>query len=90
MNGWVSRNPSMFAETYARLDNIFVVDTHRGGGVGMQLVAAFEQRCAAIGIDEVRLGVVSGNALGERFWDAAGFVPVSVSMKKRLGHSPLR
>lgn len=90
VNGWVSRNPAIFEETYARLDNMFVVDAHRGTGVGMQLLAAFEQRCIDAGIEEVRLGVVTGNELGERFWDGAGFVPASASMKKQLGHSPLR
>jgi len=90
VNGWVSREPSIFEETYARLDNMFVVDTHRGAGVGAQLLAAFEARCIETGIDEVRLGVVTGNEPGERFWERAGFAPASVSMKKQLGHSPLR
>lgn len=90
VNGWISHNPSIFSETYARLDNIYVIGEYRGTRVGVQLLAAFEARCIEAGIDEVRLGVVTENDLGERFWDGAGFTPASVSMKKRLGHSPLR
>ena len=90
VNGWVSRTPSIFDETYARLDNIFVVEAYRGTGVGAQLLAAFEARCIKVGVDEVRRGVVAVNDLGQRFWDGASFAPASVSMKKRIGHSPVR
>src|SRR5687768_15030507 len=38
-NGWVSRSPGIFAEEYARLDNMYVAPEVRSRGVGRQLLA---------------------------------------------------
>jgi GNAT superfamily N-acetyltransferase len=83
-NGWVSRNPSIFEEEYARLDGMYVAPDARSRGIGRALLAAFEAWARERGVNEVRLGVVASNHLGRRFWDAAGFEPASIAMKKLL------
>jgi GNAT superfamily N-acetyltransferase len=83
-NGWISRRPGIFEEEYARLDNMYIAPETRGRGVGQQLLAAFEAWALDRGAREIRLGVVASNDLGRRFWDAAGFTPASIAMKKQL------
>jgi GNAT superfamily N-acetyltransferase len=83
-NGWIARKPGIFDEQYARLDGIYVARETRSRGVGQALLAEFEAWAREGGVSEVRLGVVASNHLGRRFWEAAGFAPASIAMKKHL------
>jgi GNAT superfamily N-acetyltransferase len=81
------RDPTLFVETYAHLEDAYVRARYRRGGLGSLLVARVEEWAQGRGASEVRLGVVAANALGVAFWTKSGFAPLSHQMSKTLAGS---
>ena len=61
-----------------------VVETHRGAGAGKLLMAEAENYARARKLKRLMLGVLAGNARGQRFYAAFGMQPYAVEMIKEL------
>ena len=57
----------------------------RGGGLGRQVMAAYEQWAAQSGARAVQLGVVEDNNPGLQFWAGLGYRTVDVSAPRPFG-----
>jgi GNAT superfamily N-acetyltransferase len=56
------------------VSTFMVATEHHGTGAAHRLYRSLEDWARANGAKWLRLGVVQGNARGERFWESAGFV----------------
>jgi GNAT superfamily N-acetyltransferase len=56
------------------VSTFMVATEHHGTGAAQRLYRSLEHWARANGAKWLRLGVVQGNARGERFWESAGFV----------------
>lgn len=71
--GWISR--------------IAVLTSHRDRGLGEALIAAAEERLAALGCVKINLQVVEANAAVVEFYKRVGYqVEARISMSKLLGN----
>ena len=57
----------------------------RGQGLGMRIMAGFEQWARSQGAKQIRLGVVEENTHAMRFWQRCGFKPYSKSGPVPMG-----
>ena len=64
------------------IENIYVRPTHRGIGVGADLLAAAESRLLDSGVDRVSLEVLAANEAAQRFYARQGYRPHRVEMEK--------
>lgn len=80
----VRRNPSLWQETFVYLENIYVQETTRGSGVGRALVEAVERWTVERGVGEIRLGVMNGNEIAERFWEAGHYRDYIRTLRKLM------
>jgi len=73
----VTRRPAFFAETERlEVEAVFVRPEQRRGGVARALVEAALAELDPARRLRVELGVERGNAEGDGFWRALGFLPV--------------
>ena len=63
------------SETVADVETLSVMPSARSGGVGTALMDAVEAELNAIGVREIRLGVVAGNDDAIRFYERRGMQP---------------
>lgn len=63
---------------------IFVDPDLRRSGVGTMLVGAAESWLREIGIPTCDLHVLSANESARRFWEARGYLPLAVGLRKPL------
>ena len=61
--------------------NVAVV-TGAGSGVGRALVEAVERWTVERGVGEIRLGVLNGNEVAERFWEAGHYTDYIRTLRK--------
>jgi GNAT superfamily N-acetyltransferase len=61
--------------TYALVTDVIVLASHRGRGVGAQLLRHAEAFVRSAGATELRIGVLADNATARRLYLEAGFVP---------------
>lgn len=87
VNGSVTSDYGIFVETFAFINNFYVQPEARSQGVGREMLRRFEEWATAQGATDLRLNVLAGNDLGQRFWDASGFVPAEHVMSKPLGEA---
>jgi ribosomal protein S18 acetylase RimI-like enzyme len=81
----VLRRPPVFAETArGEVEALFVREDARRDGTGRALVVALLGWLAARGLSRAALQVASGNAGGQAFWRALGFVDVMDVLERRL------
>lgn len=66
------------------IHNIYVRETHRGAGVGADLLAAAEDALRERGTDAVTLEVMADNEDARRFYRSRGYTPHRVEMEKPL------
>lgn len=84
LNGRLSRDSSIFRETIVEIDNVFVVPEQRGSGIAHLLVEDAATWARARGATEMRLSVVAGNTVAERFYEQEGFTVRAHHLTKRL------
>jgi GNAT superfamily N-acetyltransferase len=84
INGEVARDFAIFEEATGHISNAFVVDEERRHGVGVALLARFEDWCLEQGADEIRLEVAHGNDVGLNFWQKSGYAVSMHEMRKSL------
>ena len=63
---------------WAELVSLAVLPEERGRGVGGALMDAVEARIAAIGVGDLQVAVMAGNAAAIRFYDRRGLLPGEV------------
>jgi ribosomal protein S18 acetylase RimI-like enzyme len=66
--------------TVADIETVSVLADARGEGIGTALMDAVNEQLLAIGVKEVRLGVVAGNDDAIRFYERRGMQPFAVTL----------
>lgn len=64
------------------IENIYVRPSHRGDGIGSDLLAAAEDRLRQGGADRIVLDVLAPNEAARRFYVRHGYEPHRVEMEK--------
>ena len=70
--------------TVAYVTDIVVVPKHRRLGIGLAMLRAADDFARERGVREVRIGVLAGNSVARRTYEAAGFRDFEVLLAKRL------
>ena len=63
----------------AYIDELFVLASRRGQGIGSALVDAVRDWAQEAGAEEIRLGVLAANERGQAFWQKQQARPLSVT-----------
>lgn len=63
---------------------LFVEEAARGRGIGRALIAACEDAARARGLKRLMIGVHAANARARRSYEAAGFSPYMLELRKYL------
>jgi len=61
--------------TYAFVTDVVIQASHRGRGIGRQLLQHAEAFARGAGATELRIGVLAENTVARRLYRSAGFVP---------------
>jgi aminoglycoside 6'-N-acetyltransferase I len=77
-------SPLLFPSEYGYISSAYVVPAARGRGVLTRMMAAVEEWCAAMGLDELRLHNVAGDSRAEGVWDSLGFEVVEQVRRRPL------
>jgi ribosomal protein S18 acetylase RimI-like enzyme len=67
------------------LEAIGVLAAHRGKGIGSALLDAVDRELAALGVEDVILGVLPGNTAAMRLYERRGFRPTWLYMSRFAG-----
>lgn len=67
------------------VESLAVVPAERGGGVGTLLLDAADARLAQLGVEDILLAVVVGNAGAEALYRRRGMVPAMTKMIRLRG-----
>lgn len=62
------------------VSDLYVVPTHRGRGIGGELLRTAREWGVGRGLGELQVGVLAANADGLAFWERVGARPYSVTM----------
>ena len=68
---------------YALITDLVVLDSHRGRGIGRQLLERAEAYAKQAGATELRIGVLTNNRAARRLYLEAGFQPHLEVLTKR-------
>lgn len=66
------------------LDNIFIVETHRGAGLGKLLLDAFKQWAKEIDAQRVTLTAYTTNTKAISLYEREGFLPYETTLEYKL------
>jgi ribosomal protein S18 acetylase RimI-like enzyme len=91
-SSWVERlllrvrpgQPFSFPAAVGYIADCFVAAEARRQGIGRQLVEQALEWCRRRGATEVELGVLPNNPTGRAFWEALGFKPCRMEMRREL------
>jgi ribosomal protein S18 acetylase RimI-like enzyme len=67
------------------LESLGVVEDRRGEGIGSALMDAVERELAALGVDDLILGVLPGNDGARRLYERRGFRPTWLYLSRFAG-----
>jgi GNAT superfamily N-acetyltransferase len=73
------------SDPLAELSILAVAPGERGAGVGTALLDAVEARLADLGVADMTIDVVAGNAGALRLYERRGAVPFVVELIQRVG-----
>lgn len=76
--------PFTFSEKRIYIHHLAVQVTARRHGIASALISQVETEAAAAGIESVVLGTWANNKVAHRFFEACGFAPVSLVLRKSL------
>jgi GNAT superfamily N-acetyltransferase len=88
LDAFIRRNPSMWEDTHCYIDNVFVREGVRGGGIGRALLKQAEAWSLSKGVVRLELVAVANNDLALAVWRQSGFSDASIRMSKTLEPSP--
>ena len=63
---------------------LYVIEEGRGKGIGRALIEACENWGRSRGLKAMMIGVLSGNARARRIYEASGFAPYAIELRKYL------
>ncbi|HUO93234.1 MAG TPA: GNAT family N-acetyltransferase [Rhizomicrobium sp.] len=66
------------------ITELYVIEAWRGKGVGRALIAACETWAKSRRLKTMTIGVLAGNARARRIYEANGFAPYAVELRKYL------
>ena len=69
----------------AEIESLAVTEERRGEGIGSALMDALEGELAALGVDDVILGVLPGNVDAIRLYERRGFRPTWMYLSRFAG-----
>jgi len=69
---------------YGYIADLFVEEAFRGQGIGRALITACEDAARALGLKLIMLGVLAGNARARRIYEASGYAPYALDLRKYL------
>ena len=64
------------------IENLYVRESHRGEGIGSDLLTAAEERLRENGADRICLDVLAPNEAARRFYARHGYEPHRIEMEK--------
>lgn len=67
------------------IESLSVLPEFRGSGLGTQLLTALEEHLRAAGVDDLILGVLSGNQDARRLYERLGYRPTWLYLSKFAG-----
>ncbi len=70
--------------TYGYIAELFVEEDCRGRGIGRALMAECEAAARALGLKLVMIGVLAANSRARKTYEAAGFSPYALELRKYL------
>jgi GNAT superfamily N-acetyltransferase len=76
--------PVYAPELFAHVDDLYVVPSRRGQGVGRRLLAEAERWARGEGAHRLQAGVLAANEEGRAFWAGAGTEAYSLTVTKPL------
>jgi GNAT superfamily N-acetyltransferase len=89
--GWgvfiVEQNPLFIIEAERNcgyIAELFVVEASRSLGVGRALIAACEDEARRLGLNHVKIGVLTANRRSAGIYELAGYAPYSSELRKYL------
>lgn len=63
---------------------LFVMEEMRGRGIGRALIAACGDAARALGLKLIMIGVLAGNTRAQSVYEAAGFAPYAMELRKYM------
>ena len=69
----------------AEIESLAVTEVRRGEGIGSALMDAVERELAALGVDDLILGVLPGNEGARRLYERRGFRPTWLFLSRFAG-----
>ena len=69
---------------YGYVADFYVSEAARGLGAGQKLMEVAEGHFRGLGLTDIRLFALSGNAIAHRFYELNGFAPFEVLLSKPL------
>ena len=69
----------------AELETIAVADTHRGQGIGTALLDEIDAEIATLGVHDMIIGALAGNAAALRLYERRGFRPTWLYLSRFAG-----
>jgi ribosomal protein S18 acetylase RimI-like enzyme len=67
------------------IESLAVAPSHRGRGIGTQLLTALEAELRSIGVDDLILGVLPGNDAAIRLYERHGYRPTWTYLSRFAG-----
>ncbi|MCL2737243.1 MAG: GNAT family N-acetyltransferase [Alphaproteobacteria bacterium] len=68
----------------AEIDNMFILESHRGRGIGKMFFDAFRTECAAHGTTDIRVTASAKNIDAVRSYEKWGFTPKNVTLNYKI------
>ena len=77
--------PMYKANQFVVVEEICVSESFRGRGIGKQLMKTVEDWAGEQGVEQVQLSVWTKNIDAVNFYDALGYAPFLIRMRKNIG-----
>lgn len=77
--------PVVALDPTVRIGDLYVEASHRGRGIGRQLVQALLSRAADAGYTRAEVGTLTADERAVGFWTAVGFEPWQVHLSRPIG-----
>jgi ribosomal protein S18 acetylase RimI-like enzyme len=78
-------DPDDYPHEYALIEDLIVHVTHRGRGIGRQLLSRAEDFAREIDIASLQLEVTAANFRARNIYNLAGFQEAGLELEKKLG-----
>lgn len=88
-SGWLSKaNISASGKSYGFICDSYVLESHRGRGIGKRLVTELIQWFNEQDVEYIEVYTYVNNDLGKGFWESEGFRPNMIRYLRKMGKIP--